>query len=221
MARSPLTAIPRSLEEPLGKILSLDEGGRRQLLDALQEVGVSPDLGEAAEVVSERTSFNDDEAVSVVRLLASLYELRAGSDLDVAGLARAVVELSDTKSLRRPAAAAEGDAGFLTDLLSFDDGFAVTAKLWSVKSEVERVYCAARVLTDVRPAFADDPSKAPGAAVVAHTLRLAYHDGPRLRKIMIAVNGDDIDELIAMLGRAKEKAKVLREGTASTNMRIL
>lgn len=222
MARPPLTAIPRSLVAPLGKVLSLDEAERQRLLGVLGGVGVSSDLNQAAQAVVEGTGFDDDEAVSVVRLLASLYEVRAATDLDVSELARSVVELSNAKRLREGTVADDAtDSEFVASLLGFRDGFAITAKLWSVKSEVERVYCTARVLTDIRPAFADDPTQSPGAAVVAHTLRLAYHEGPEMRKVMIALNGDDIDELIAVLGRAKAKAEALRDGTAAVSMRIL
>ena len=64
-------------------------------------------------------------------------------------------------------------------------------------------------MTDMRPVFGSDEK--PAGAVVVHTLKLTYHEGPKrsLREFFVAMNRDDLDELREVLDRALRKQSEL------------
>ncbi len=101
----------------------------------------------------------------------------------------------------------EALASVLPSFLRLDSPLGITAKANGVLLEHQRTYCNARVMTDLRPIFADDASCVPHDAVVVHTLRLSYHEGEEEPKdFFIALDNADLKNLKTIIARAEEKA---------------
>jgi len=71
------------------------------------------------------------------------------------------------------------------------------------------LYRSARVLTDIRPVFNDDGSEV-HAAVVTHTLELAYTEDGVTKTLCLAVDAQDLTQLSTICSRAQQKAKAAR-----------
>jgi len=96
----------------------------------------------------------------------------------------------------------------------------IKEKISELQSEVERGYCKARILTDVRAAFSDDPSALPTAMTVLHTLRIRYHgDTQRHKEFFVSMDDDDLAALKKEIERAQKKKKALEELLARANCR--
>lgn len=94
-------------------------------------------------------------------------------------------------------------------------------KIRSIQVEVERQYCCGRILTDVRAAFADDPSVPPTAMTILHTLRIGYFDdSAEHREFYLALDNDDLSKLRELIDRALIKSKTLEALLAKAECRL-
>lgn len=73
----------------------------------------------------------------------------------------------------------------------------------------ERSLHGARIITDIRPVFGDEPTEPPPGAAIMHTLRIDCLQNGRMESIYLAIDNDDIALLERLLDRAKKKASTL------------
>jgi hypothetical protein len=85
------------------------------------------------------------------------------------------------------------------------------AKAARLQRDSERIYCNAKILSDIRPVFGDDPAVRPLGAVLTHTLKVGYHEGSDHREFHVALDSDDLVALSEVVRRARAKDKTLRE----------
>jgi len=67
-----------------------------------------------------------------------------------------------------------------------------------------------RILTDLRPVFAEDVTSPPKDFIITSLLELAYYSSGRSRQITIAMDEDDLDALMRQVERAKAKHQSLK-----------
>lgn len=102
------------------------------------------------------------------------------------------------------------------------ESIVVIAKAFTLRNEHERQFCKARIFTDARPVYADDPSAPPSAMVITHTLKIEYHGvGGQLHEIYLGIDSSAISKLMDVLGRATQKAKSLEAALEGTNLVLI
>jgi hypothetical protein len=113
--------------------------------------------------------------------------------------------------------------GRLSRLLRFEQLLGITAKAYAVMSEHSHVYrnIGTRVLTDIRPVFPNDLEEPLSAAVIVHTLKIAYLEGNTRKEFFVAMDNKDIHELRELLDRADKKAAKLRSILQATQLAYL
>ena len=80
-----------------------------------------------------------------------------------------------------------------------------------MRTEDERVFCQARILTDLRPVFGQVIEDGPKAMVVVHLLKLTFHKGSeKHQEFFVSLDGDDLKTLRGLIDRAEAKAKTLK-----------
>lgn len=95
----------------------------------------------------------------------------------------------------------------------------VRAKAIALSNEHEHLFCTARIFTDMRPVYGDDPSAAPEAMTITHILKIHYHAaGNRMHEIYLGIGSSDIEAIREVLDRAEEKAKSLQASLESTKI---
>jgi len=92
------------------------------------------------------------------------------------------------------------------------------AKAATVVGSHERVFHTARVLTDIRPIFPDDPAQRPVAATIIHTLRLDYFKARSDTEIYISMDREDLLKLSEEVDRALKKGAALEDLLQSANI---
>lgn len=181
------------------------------LISALKDAPYTADTDEIAEQISARVPGVDvNELESILDSLYGLYFVRELSGVPKAvflddfinGLEAAPVFDVNREDIPKLRAKFER-------LLNIEI-FNVLSKAKRLQRDGERLYCDAKILSDIRPVFRDKPTSRPAGAVVTHTLMLAYHEGGEHKEFHVVLDRIDLDELLEVISRAQTKDKTLR-----------
>jgi hypothetical protein len=195
-----LTVLRKLGPEGVGRLTQIIED-QRVLLHAHElKRAISPLLGDEAELVAEvltglsymqRTGLHVEEVLDRLTetLQARSHELEPRWD---------PVDFEHWSTLRGPLMALLTAEPLLTVGKAIDLEFAHANILYDVQ-----------VVTDVRPVF-DSKGDTPLAAVISHTLCLRYRDDRKAERLVLALDHDDLGELIKACQRAMEKEKSLK-----------
>jgi hypothetical protein len=97
----------------------------------------------------------------------------------------------------------------------------IEERIKSLKAEVERAYCCARILTDVRAAFSENASASPKAMTILHTLRIGYlDDTAKHREFYLTLENADLSDLKGHIERAMLKGETLEALLAKADCRL-
>lgn len=160
----------------------------------------------------------------MVSAVVSLYAAMDTSDLSievfVEEISRAMSESKQTELNFDSTADRLRFKDRLTTLLKLD-AFGIASKAISLKTECDHSFCSGRILTDARPVYGLDVSTAPHAALILHTLRLAYHQVNDLKEFYITLDDSDLKELRHLLDRAETKSKNLTAALKTAGIVVL
>lgn len=165
-------------------------------------------------VAARLPGLGEEEPGDLVDALASLEVLRTSHGYSAADLADAVgaatnIELDDD---------ARASLKARVDRLLGTSSLSATAKAYDLSWSQERKLLSARVITDVRPVFKDDPRVPPLGAIVVHTLELAFFRDATIESFYVALDEGDLQEVISVLTRAEEKAGGIKSFLASAGL---
>lgn len=203
--------IPKEHQPILNRVRTMPEQALKEVLSALET------FPETAPPVQGLSAGQVEE---IQGLLMELYRVRSFLDEEVPEFASDLAEgLQDVEKF--PSTEIPGLRERLTRLLSIRS-LSIGSKAESLKAEYERRYCSARMITDARPIYGDDPSEPPVAGMIVHTLRISYHDNTaQLQEFYLAMDADDITAMRGLLDRAEVKARSLESLLAAAGMRIV
>lgn len=204
--------IPPSQEQPLARLLNMADAEAESLRAALEEAEPAASFRALSDFVARTAGLPPESAHEFTRLLAVLHSRRGPTPLEefLDSLERAGRAV-ETAELKSPERGWEHARDRLRTLLALKP-LQITSKALDVLTEHEKVFCSARVLTDIRPVFAEDVGREPDGFVLVHNLRLAFHQNNRVEACYVAMDSADIETLLELLQRAKEKEAAI-EGT--------
>jgi hypothetical protein len=205
--------IPEEYEAGYAKLITLDESVIEQFTEVLKAAPMVLRPIDLASTVAEHLagSIEDDDAYEIIEMLVSLYPVEDDFESNeqlAEEICEAVAE-SDSEKLNLPEGDRERFKQRLIKLLDIDS-VRVASKANVLLHEYERVVCNARVMTDIRPVFGVSPDAPPKAALIVHTLKINYHDAEGLKEFYVAMDSDEMDQLMYVLDRADAKSKSLR-----------
>jgi hypothetical protein len=228
--------IPERYRGPLSSIRSLSEQDVHEIRAVLDQV-VSPSdrksdsehelpSDPSAAIIAVRKASSRTGIANftkILEVLVTLYEIKSQRDISVEEFVDDVCDAME--SLDNPEQhLAHSDrpdfAGKLLTLLNAEV-FALVAKAHDLVTENERTFCHARILTDLRPIFGSVVEDGPRAAIVMHTLKLAFHQqgsNDDHGEFYVALDADDLQTLRKLIDRAEAKAKSL--AAANRNIRL-
>ena len=221
----PRLNIPQIAQRALVSFAQLNAEQYAELINALDQA--SPDLyqGNLVAFVQERVTLNSDLLRRIVRVLLELSSTRLRNSINIEAFVDDIIESLKTdfdEENKSPLPDWEQLKSRLSEALQYKQVI-ITAKAFAVMTEQGHIYCNqhARILTDIRPVFADDVDAAPSAAVIVHTLKVAYHEGEEIKDIYIALDSKDLHELRNLIDRADKKAEALRNVITNAKMQYL
>lgn len=217
-----VVSIPQGYEGDFVQLRGLGDESIEELLSVLNDEPPALSHYELAERIYPKVnSIPRDDLVSIMRTLFALYSLRARAGLSVLDFARDILRAIDENGSADLELSGQDRERFedrLVQLLGVDN-IDIGLKANDLLTDHEHTIHSARVLTDIRPVFGDDPEDGPRAAVIVHMLRISYHDeSNEVKEFYVALDTGDVEKLVDTLERADAKAKSLRETLKDTSM---
>ena len=216
--------VPPGQERALVRFLSLDQTLCERLLDALSSAKPRLLVANLATDLSSKVGMDEEELHDVLEMLTSLYvslDRFEGSVEEFAGMVVETLRKMNRDDLTPTAGDWVAFQGYLARILSLHDSLGVTSKANEIMFENERVYCDARIVSDLRPVFRFHLEGGPAGAVVVHSMRLTYHEGRRLREFYIAMDKDDVEQLKKLLNRAEKKHEMIKALAARSGVNVI
>jgi hypothetical protein len=213
--------IPKSQATILGKLLQYDLGK----LDALLRVFRSghADLVPVglAKELSKEAGIREKEAAQVVQVLLSVYATRSSHKAPVEQFLQEVCDAMQEMGLKPSHGNWEPFRKFLGDLLNLKGAIEVTSKAFSILIGNERNFAGARIFTDIRPVFRENPSDPPAGAVIVHTIELQYMEGHARKEFFLALDSRDLKTMKDVIERAFLKETCLLQVLAKTELAVV
>ena len=204
--------IPAENRSAIATVKTLTPAVLEQFISALEAAPpISNPHGMADHIAKQLPSFPENRLVPVLEMLYTLYYIR---DLSGVNPNTFLDDLMDGAARASELRLAQGGASklrlILEKLLSIDT-LRTVSKASRLQRDGERLYCSAKILSDIRPVFRSDPSLPPVGAVITHTLKVGYHEGSGHMETQIVLDSDDLARLAAVVQRAQVKDKTLRK----------
>lgn len=166
----------------------------------------------AARIAEHVPSIPTEDLIDIVDTIYGLYSVReaagAGPSTFLDDLMDGIKETRDPQLELSPDEASDLRTRFET-LLSIET-LRTLSKGLGLQRAGERLYCEAKILSDIRPVFGDDVSTRPVGAVVTHTLRMLYHEGGDHKEFYVVLNFEDLRAMKEVVDRSHAKAETLR-----------
>lgn len=221
----PALRIPREQQTGLIKLLSLSDAQAAEFLAELRSATSKPlsDMGISKSDLPSISGIPSDDVERMLETISDLYRVRTRAEVSTEEFVNDVIESIEAEEIKDFRLRAETVPAIKERLKGFLDiqTLSLWAKAIDLRYEYERTIHDLRILTDARPVFGHNISERPNAAVVTHTLRVAYHSMRGIEEIYFSLDEDDLEQLKEVITRAETKAKSLREGLASGHINVI
>lgn len=196
-------SVPPAYRKPFTALANVDESIAHKVTSAADD----PSLTTKAALMSaiEEAAAAALDAGALVNALLSLAGLRRGTEPDAADVANLIAQSPDFDfdEVER------GElADRLTNLLQAHSVRLLT-RAYDLATEHAATFIDAREVSDIRAIFLNDPPDQPDGAIIVQTLKLEFLTTEQ-QSLYIALDGDDIDNLLAVLEKARKKQGHLR-----------
>lgn len=213
----PAVAIPEVVQAGFRKFEQLTDEAYAELLRVLQEEQAELDPRSFSARLSNR--IKTIEPGDVQEIFDTLVSFVAGSitlGLSHGDFIEAIIKGDPDLT--------EAEQGIIRQRLSQvlqTDSLLMTAKALDILTDQPNSFVGARILTDVRPIFHDDPDTAPIVALLIHTLKVTYHSKGKHEDFYVALNIEDLKRLRKIIDRAEAKANNLTALLSKMELRLI
>ncbi len=214
----PLLTIPENRIEVAKALFGLQERQWEELLASLKQQPSQTDVGAfATQVLQEiRGIPNADDILQMVLSLCGVrFDLRLS--------AKSFVEEIRSAAKATGSAAIDPDqldwdtlSKKLEQLFSDESSVCETAKLRGLSWDRPNVYSEAKLISDLRPVFGTEVTEPPQLFLMAHSLRITFHDGERIREMFFSLEPKDLRALNGEVARALSKEEAIVDFVTQT-----
>lgn len=198
-----------------------------QFIQALSNARPSFSTFKLADQIRKQVEVPGKLLNGILRVIAALYLTRDRRGTPIEGF----VDDEIFRALVSAKILADGNAvelnwpklrKFFVQTLAMHRSVGTASKTGHVMTQHERIYQAARVLTDVRPVFHPDVADTPDAAVVVHMLRITQRNNQNERSdIFVAMDCNDVRSLRATIDRALAKENAITKALSKAGIEII
>lgn len=219
-------SIPEEYERGFLAIRGLEEDQVRELVSVLENEPTTLKRVELQRRIEGKTTIRPSDLDSIMETLISLYALRDSTeDLPLPDFVEVVSEMVDESHVEELKFTDEEDRErFKTKLVQLlgIDSLDIAARAADILYARERtIHGKPRVFTDIRPIFDEGPEPSPRGASIVHTLKMSYHEGGRVRELFVALDTENVNDLIDALDRANSKAEALKKFLDGTDIQYI
>ena len=213
---SPKISIPEQALPGLMAIAHAEDEAISRFISGLRDSSPSIDVEDIAASISKEADVEFSFAVDVLRATTSMYFLRDSSHFGTEEIAQIIAaelqrQLEDNEESLN--LSNEEIALFqkrLSLLLEVGGSIETSLKASNLLADYENIYVQGRILTDIRPVFKTEIKDGMGGALIVHNLRIGYVNLGSKGEFFVALDLNDLYELIEQLGRALDKENALK-----------
>lgn len=214
--------IPNRHINGLAKLFSLTE--QEDLIKNLEkvEISINPEKS-IRESIASLTGFTPEDVTDITRAIMSLILLRSSSDKSSGELIDeliSTIKKGDFEELKLSDENYNKVKENLSEILSIEN-LVLSAKAVGIKFEHDNLFEKAKVLTQILPVFSDDVNEIPRAAIIAHQLGVHYFQDGEHKEFFLRIDEEEIEDLIKILERAKNKANSLQKFLKTTDVKYI
>jgi hypothetical protein len=207
--------IPDGFRPALVRIAALSDAEVAELHQALSSVTPTLKIQSIVERVRAVLTKEIPDLVDIIQTLSSMNNARVGADFSAQEFARDISEQIESRRDKLPGA--DTLESKLASLLGAEP-LVISAKAFDVQHEYEKLFIAARILTDERNVFNQEGTEAIGTLIV-HNLNIKYSENGQFKELFIALDDSDIAKLRRVLDRAEAKTIVIERLIEKTGVR--
>lgn len=216
---------PEEYRDGFVAIRALEEDQVRELVTALEDEPATFNRAELQRRLEAKTSVPSGDLASILDALISLYALRDSVDEELPVFVEVIGGMIDGSHIEELEFANEEERQhFEANLLQLlgIDSLDIAARASDILYERERtIHGKPRIFTDIRPIFEVGPEPSPRGAAIVHTLKISYHEDRRVRELFVALDTENVNELIDVLERANSKAEALKRSLGGTDLQYI
>jgi hypothetical protein len=202
--------IPPPYLPRINKVRNLEASALGELIKALSSSTLTANSeAMTAQIAGSVPGIPIEDLTEIVDLVYALYHVREYSELNWGDFFREFMD--GVKKQADPPVTPEevkSVAEKFKQLLRIENLEGIT-KAISLQREGERLYCGAKILSDIRPVFGQEVNSMPVAGIITHTLKLNYHENGKHKSIFVVLDEEDLMNLRSVIERAEAKAKTL------------
>lgn len=199
--------IPPQVVDDVRSLLALTDKGKRRLIEALDDAPRFAPVSSLVPIVRDSLEASNDRAGRVLLAILSAVSQVEPPDWPSKRVAEEIVksEVLDLDEAERVAA-----TEFLVGLMELP-AMITSAKASDLMTEYDRIFGDARIVTDIRPVFMEDPHELANGAVIVSTLKIQYQDDRGLSSFYVALDTQDLVALKKVVDRALLKIDTVKE----------
>jgi len=221
----PGLTLPKENERGIAIIKLLSDSEVNQISEVLRKfsppIKFSKVISDVRPILEGRS---EEDIESLVDTIYSLYSLRFYREAPIeeflVDLLDAIRE-SDNEELKTINSDEAAALEFRLKSLLTARTFSVLTKAHDLHGEFANIFWNAKVISDIRPVWDEDVKVPPVGVVITQTLKLEYGDIEGSKELYLNVNEGDIELLISVLLRAREKAATLESLATADWLKIL
>ena len=195
-------------------LVTLNDDEVAKLIEALEKV--TPTLMPstlASQITAHVRRLGTEDAKNVITAILSIYNLLDRQSMTADEVSAEIGKaIAEEQEIPKPANwQVDKFTATLNRYLNIGGHLSIVAKAAGVMLAHDRIFGAAKVLSDIRPVFGSGAVEKPTAAVIVHTLRLSYHENDQHKEFFVTLDTQDVRTLRKILDRADEKTVKLKE----------
>src|SRR5271166_1756280 len=207
--------IPEGFKPSLARIAAMPEAEVAELHRALSSA--VPAINIQTIVAHVRNAIHKDfpDLADIVQTLSNMNNARVGADFSARDFARDVAEQFGSGKVKLPGAdTLERKLGLLLEV----DALVLSAKAFDIQHEYDKLFIAARILSDARTVF-NQAGTDPVGTMIVHNLNIKYSENGQFKEVFIALDDADLLKLRRVLDRAETKTAALEKLIEKTGVR--
>lgn len=204
-------------------LFRLPKASIKALIKSIRREPPALKLQTLAARISQRTNIESRAVSQILVVITKLFSAAKQSGLNVEDFLnefRKTLEETELPELRFENKQWNEYNRYLVQILQ-SASIGVTSKALSVMTDHARVFRDARILTDLRPVFGQDPRQRLQAGVIVHTLKIDHRADHEEKEFFVALDSVDLDRLESLVRRAKLKEKALKKSSKISGLSIL
>jgi len=212
MKDNPQMRIPDEYTTAFNDFFTMTVEKRKAFFSELKKTRIELTSSRIAQKISSKIKVSVTKLENIIEMFVSLYAFIESNTIPVSELVNSLKISAEDFGIKAKKSDWIAFQNQLKELIkNKDESIGLISKAVELYGEYQNLFIDARTLTDLRPVFKSNIQEDPVGGIIIHNLKIIYRNknSTRNRQIFIALDNSDLDTLIRILERAKEKSKTL------------